>query len=300
MSAMDFEYAIKKDVRNNPIVREVDEARQRALLRSTVIGGLLVAVVLFSVWQKFQLVSHGYAMETLQRQRSAEEEVNRHLRLEIETLRSPRRIEELRNQEAAPGAAAARQGHRHRASDGARAAVEVDRRRALARPRQGDLVAEQQGRTFRLPWPGRRPASAPVDWRTTIRTRLVVVCRALRGLDRRHRSAAGLPPGRPVQHASSRARRSSRCARSPRRRSAAKSSIATGRVLAYSVDADSVFADPAEIEDPDVGRVGGVRRLSTSATRPTARRWRRSCAAAASSPTSSARFHPTKSSGSAI
>ena len=34
-------------------------------------------------------------METLQRQRAAEEEVNRHLRLEIETLRSPQRIEEL-------------------------------------------------------------------------------------------------------------------------------------------------------------------------------------------------------------
>ena len=95
MSAMDFEYAIKKDVRNNPIVREVDEARQRALLRSTIVGALLVMVVLFSVWQKFQLVSHGYAMETLQRQRTAEEEINRHLRLEIETLRSPRRIEDL-------------------------------------------------------------------------------------------------------------------------------------------------------------------------------------------------------------
>jgi cell division protein FtsL len=92
---MDFEYAIKKDVRNNPIVREVDEARQRALLRSTIVGALLVVVVLFSVWQKFQLVSHGYAMETLQRQRTAEEEINRHLRLEIETLRSPRRIEDL-------------------------------------------------------------------------------------------------------------------------------------------------------------------------------------------------------------
>ena len=95
MTGMDFEYAIKKDVRNNPIVREVDEARQRALLRSTLVGGLLVIVVLFSVWQKFQLVSHGYAMETLQRERTAEEEINRHLRLEIETLRSPRRIEEL-------------------------------------------------------------------------------------------------------------------------------------------------------------------------------------------------------------
>ena len=29
MNATDFEYAIKKDVRNNPIVREVDEARQQ-------------------------------------------------------------------------------------------------------------------------------------------------------------------------------------------------------------------------------------------------------------------------------
>ena len=34
----EFEYAIKKDVRNNPIVREVDEARQRQLWRSAGIG----------------------------------------------------------------------------------------------------------------------------------------------------------------------------------------------------------------------------------------------------------------------
>jgi len=95
MNVIDFEYAIKKDVRNNPIVREVDEARQRAFLRSTLIGGLLGGVLLFSGWQKFQLVQHGYAMASLQRERAAEEEVNRHLRLEIETLRSPRRIEEL-------------------------------------------------------------------------------------------------------------------------------------------------------------------------------------------------------------
>ena len=29
-----FEYAIRKDVRNNPIVREVDEARQRELWKT--------------------------------------------------------------------------------------------------------------------------------------------------------------------------------------------------------------------------------------------------------------------------
>ena len=34
-----FEYAIKKDVRNNPIVREVDEARQRDLWKSIGVAG---------------------------------------------------------------------------------------------------------------------------------------------------------------------------------------------------------------------------------------------------------------------
>ncbi len=95
MSAMDFEYAIKKDVRNNPIVREVDEARQRQLWRSMGIGMFLVAVLLFSAWQHFELVRHGYQIERMQQERAAEEEVNRHLRLEIETLRAPRRIEKI-------------------------------------------------------------------------------------------------------------------------------------------------------------------------------------------------------------
>ncbi len=93
MSAVDFEYAIKKDVRNNPIVRELDEARQRQLWRSVWIGGVLVLVLLFSAWQHLELVLHGYRMQQMQQERAAEEEINRHLRLEIETLRAPRRIE---------------------------------------------------------------------------------------------------------------------------------------------------------------------------------------------------------------
>lgn len=95
MSGLDFEYAIKKDVRNNPIVREVDEARQRQLWRTAWIAAVLVAVVLFSAWQHFELVRYGYVIQRLQRERTAEEEVNRHLRLEIETLRSPKRIESI-------------------------------------------------------------------------------------------------------------------------------------------------------------------------------------------------------------
>jgi cell division protein FtsL len=90
-----FEYAIRKDVRNNPIVREVDEQRQRDLWQSIAIGCVLVVVLLFSAFQHFELIRHGYRLEQMQRERATEEEITRHLRLEIETLHSPQRIEKL-------------------------------------------------------------------------------------------------------------------------------------------------------------------------------------------------------------
>ena len=90
-----FEYAIRKDVRNNPIVREVDEEKQRELWKSVGVAGFLVVVLLFSAWQHFELLRHGYQVEELQRQRAGEEETARQLRLEIETLKSPKRIETL-------------------------------------------------------------------------------------------------------------------------------------------------------------------------------------------------------------
>jgi cell division protein FtsL len=90
-----FEYAIKKDVRNNPIVREVDSARHRELWKTVVVAGLFVVILLIWAWQQFDILRHGYRVEAMQRERAAEEETARQLRLEIETLKSPRRIEEL-------------------------------------------------------------------------------------------------------------------------------------------------------------------------------------------------------------
>jgi cell division protein FtsL len=90
-----FEYAIKKDVRNNPIVREVDQERQRELWQSVGVALFLVLVLLFSAWQHFELLRHGYQVEEMQRQRASEEEAGRRLRLEIETLKSPKRIESI-------------------------------------------------------------------------------------------------------------------------------------------------------------------------------------------------------------
>ena len=94
-----FEYAIKKDIRNNPIVREVDAARQRELWMSIGIACVLMLVLLVSAWQHFELLRHGYQVEELQRQRAAEDEIARRLHLEIDTLKSPQRIESLATQQ---------------------------------------------------------------------------------------------------------------------------------------------------------------------------------------------------------
>jgi cell division protein FtsL len=95
MSNVDIEYQIRKDVQNNPIVREIDHQRHREMWRWMLIGGFLVGVILFSAWQHFVLLRHGYQVEALQRQRAEQEEINRKLRLEIETLTSPTRIEQI-------------------------------------------------------------------------------------------------------------------------------------------------------------------------------------------------------------
>ena len=105
-----FEYAIKKDVRNNPIVREVDRERNREMWGSVTLGVFLVLVLLFSAWQHFELLRHGYKLEQMQRERAAESDINRHLRLENETLRAPQRIEKLATERlgmVAPGDAEA-------------------------------------------------------------------------------------------------------------------------------------------------------------------------------------------------
>lgn len=90
-----FEYAIKKDIRNNPIVREVGRDRHRDMWRMSGIGVFLVSVVLFSAWQHFEQLRYGYRLEQVQRERAAEAELNGHLRLEVETLSAPARIERL-------------------------------------------------------------------------------------------------------------------------------------------------------------------------------------------------------------
>lgn len=99
MNNIDVEYAIKKDVKNNPIVREADRGQRQEFVRTAGIWGLIVAMALFAAWQHFEILRHGYQIEKLQRERVEEEAINRRLRLMIETLKAPERIEKIATQD---------------------------------------------------------------------------------------------------------------------------------------------------------------------------------------------------------
>jgi hypothetical protein len=90
---LDVEYAIKKDIRNNPVVRELDVQHKRQLMRTIGIACVVVAMLLFWVWQRFGIVENGYEVSVLQAQLALETARNRQLQLEVEMLRAPQVIE---------------------------------------------------------------------------------------------------------------------------------------------------------------------------------------------------------------
>ncbi|GMV20401.1 MAG: cell division protein FtsL [Vicinamibacterales bacterium] len=92
--SIDIEYAIKKDVRNNPIVRGVDERQRTALWRTLAFGSAITVMLLFSAWQHYQLIDHSYTVQRLLKELSEQEALNRRLRLEVDTLRAPALVEQ--------------------------------------------------------------------------------------------------------------------------------------------------------------------------------------------------------------
>jgi len=87
-------FSVPKDIQNHP-VRNVDLARQREMWWSVVFVSLLVGALLLVAWEHSQWIEQGFERDRLQQERAAGEAENRHLRLELETLRAPQRIEAI-------------------------------------------------------------------------------------------------------------------------------------------------------------------------------------------------------------
>jgi len=93
------EYEVTPNVRNTVIVREHDKREQSELWRWVRWGIVLVAVVLFSAWQNFELIQHGYRIEDLRKEHEIEKSENKKLRLNIESLTSLKEVERKATEE---------------------------------------------------------------------------------------------------------------------------------------------------------------------------------------------------------
>jgi cell division protein FtsL len=91
-------FAINPVIPNRPIAQEIDRTRQRELLRWLGVGAVVVAAALFDGFQRYGIVSYSLDLGKVQTARAAEEVKARQLRLELETLRAPGRIETLARQ----------------------------------------------------------------------------------------------------------------------------------------------------------------------------------------------------------
>jgi cell division protein FtsI (penicillin-binding protein 3) len=119
-------------------------------------------------------------------------------------------------------------------------------------------VADEHGGRFQLPWGSsaqrifrREPAAGPVDWREVLRSRLVV-CAGLFVLWTVSIEAR-LVYLQVIEHGDMMARANRqqlRTVKLPAKRGEIVDR--TGRVLAYSVDADTIAADPTEVDDPEM------------------------------------------------
>ena len=84
--SIDTEFAVRKGIRNNPVLREVDSRQRSDLRRYLLLVGLSVALLLFSAWQREGVRGHARAIEDLNKWRADEERINRQLRLNLATF----------------------------------------------------------------------------------------------------------------------------------------------------------------------------------------------------------------------
>jgi hypothetical protein len=88
----DLEFAIKQDIRNNPVVREVDLEQKREFLRLLVWAGLAVGMLLLSLWPRVSTRTVAYKIEKHKQELAIEQEAQRHLRMQLSYLTRPQEI----------------------------------------------------------------------------------------------------------------------------------------------------------------------------------------------------------------
>ncbi len=87
------EFRTVKRIDNSRLVRHVEPARQKSLLKTVGLGGVVAVFFLFYIFQHFRCIDLSFALEDLKAQQVRAAALNSELKLEIANLRDPMRID---------------------------------------------------------------------------------------------------------------------------------------------------------------------------------------------------------------
>jgi cell division protein FtsL len=87
------EFHTVKRIDNSRLVRAMEPVRLQGFYRSACWGGLIAVFLMFYVYQHFRCIDLSFQLEDLKGRQTKMSALNSELRLEIEGLRDPRRID---------------------------------------------------------------------------------------------------------------------------------------------------------------------------------------------------------------
>lgn len=82
-----------KRIDNSRLVRSVEPVRLRGYYRTAGLGAIIAAFLMMYIYQHFQCIDLSFQLEDLKAKQTQSMALNSELRLEIEGLRDPRRID---------------------------------------------------------------------------------------------------------------------------------------------------------------------------------------------------------------
>jgi hypothetical protein len=88
-----IEFQTVKRIDNSRLVRNVEPVRLRNYYKTVALGGLMAVFFMFYIYQHFRCIDLSFQLEDLKTRQTEASSLNSGLRLEIEGLRDPKRID---------------------------------------------------------------------------------------------------------------------------------------------------------------------------------------------------------------
>ena len=91
-------YTVKR-IDNSRLVRHVEPMKLRNLYKTAALGGIVAVFFMLYIYQHFRCIDLSFQLEDLKAKQEQAQALNSGLKLEIETLRDPRRIDVIAQKE---------------------------------------------------------------------------------------------------------------------------------------------------------------------------------------------------------